>query len=37
MYGNEFVDYGTYEEGGNGSYDASMMAGAATAEGNERC
>jgi len=35
MYGDEYGDYGTYEEGGDGSYDASMMAGAATADGNK--
>jgi len=35
MYGDEYADYGTYEEGGDGSYDGSMMAGAATADGNK--
>jgi len=35
MYGDEYGDYGTYEEGGDGAYDGSMMAGAATADGNK--
>jgi len=35
MYGDEYGDYGTYEEGGDGSYEGSMMTGAATADGNK--
>jgi len=36
MYGgDEYADYGTYEEGGDASYDGSMMAGAGTADGNK--
>eukprot|EP00092_Neocalanus_flemingeri_P038166 GFUD01041543.1.p1 GENE.GFUD01041543.1~~GFUD01041543.1.p1 ORF type:complete len:344 (-),score=71.41 GFUD01041543.1:458-1489(-) len=35
MYGDEYADYGNYEEGPDGSYDGSMMAGAATADGNK--
>lgn len=37
MYGDEYGDYGTYEEGGDGSYEGSMMTGAATADGNKDC
>jgi len=35
MYGDEYADYGTYEEAGDASYDGSMMAGAGTADGNK--
>jgi len=35
MYGDEYADYGNYEEGGDATYDGSMMAGAATADGNK--
>jgi len=35
MYGDEYADYGNYEDGADGSYDSSMMGGAATADGNK--
>jgi len=35
MYGDEYADYGNYEDGADASYDNSMMAGAATADGNK--
>jgi len=35
VYEDEYADYGTYEEGADASYDGSMMAGAATADGNK--
>jgi len=35
MYGDEYGDYGNYEDGGDATYDGSMMAGAATADGNK--
>jgi len=35
VYEDEYADYGNYEEGADASYDGSMMAGAATADGNK--
>ena len=35
VYEDEYADYGTYEEGADASYDNSMMAGSATADGNK--
>merc|ERR1711892_534405 len=35
VYGDEYADYGDYEEGADASYDDSMMAGGATADGNK--
>merc|ERR1719300_261591 len=35
MYSEEYGDYANYEDGHDGNYDGSMMAGAATADGNK--
>merc|ERR1719167_1817446 len=35
MYSEEYGDYANYEDGPDANYDGSMMAGAATADGNK--